>query len=97
MHGFPIFAAAIADGEAAGRPSWRQSRAHYRHGDDPLQSPRDLGAIDIPEICQGLRAIVLRRDLSFSEKIAHWRAKPATSVQLIASVLLLSLLAARVG
>jgi hypothetical protein len=31
--------------------------------------------------------------LSFSEKIARWRAKPATSMQLMASVLLLSLLA----
>jgi hypothetical protein len=35
--------------------------------------------------------------LSFSEKIGHWRAKPATSVQLMASVLLLSLLAAVAG
>jgi hypothetical protein len=35
--------------------------------------------------------------LSFSDKIAGWRARPATSVQLMASVLLLSLLAASVG
>lgn len=35
--------------------------------------------------------------LSFSDKIACWRAKPATSMQLVASVLLLSLLAASVG
>ena len=35
--------------------------------------------------------------LSFSDKIARWRAKPATSMQLVASVLLLSLLAASVG
>ena len=35
--------------------------------------------------------------LSFSEKIARWRAKPATSMQLMASVLLLSLLATIAG
>jgi hypothetical protein len=35
--------------------------------------------------------------LSFSEKIARWRVKPATSVQLMASVLLLSLLATIAG
>jgi hypothetical protein len=42
-------------------------------------------------------ALFFDASLSFSEKIARWRAKPATSVQLVASVLLLSLLAASVG
>jgi hypothetical protein len=41
-------------------------------------------------------ALFFDASLSFSEKIARWRAKPATSVQLVASVLLLSLLAASV-
>ena len=36
-------------------------------------------------------------NLSFSEKIARWRTKPVTSVQLMASVLLLSLLATIAG
>ncbi|WP_247503860.1 hypothetical protein [Bradyrhizobium sp. 1] len=36
-------------------------------------------------------------NLSLPEKIAHWRAKPATSLQLMASVLLLSLLATIAG
>jgi hypothetical protein len=45
----------------------------------------------------GYEAQFFDASLSFSEKIARWRAKPATSVQLIASVLLLSLLATIVG
>lgn len=45
----------------------------------------------------GYEAQFFDASLSFSEKIARWRAKPATSVQLVASVLLLSLLAASVG
>lgn len=40
---------------------------------------------------------VLRPQPVFSDKIAGWRAKPMTSVQLVGSVLLLSLLAVSVG
>ena len=35
--------------------------------------------------------------LSFSEKVAQWRAQPKTSTQLLASVILLSLLAVAVA
>jgi hypothetical protein len=45
----------------------------------------------------GYEAQFFDANLSLSEKIARWRAKPATSVQLMASVLLLSLLATIAG
>lgn len=45
----------------------------------------------------GYEAQFFDASLPLSEKIARWRAKPATSVQLVASILLLSLLAASVG
>ncbi|WP_426611456.1 hypothetical protein [Bradyrhizobium sp. McL0616] len=45
----------------------------------------------------GYEAQFFDASLSFSEKIARWRGKPATSVQLVASVLLLSLLATIAG
>lgn len=45
----------------------------------------------------GYEAQFFDASLSFSDKIACWRAKPATSVQLMASVLLLSLLATIAG
>ncbi|MCP3411572.1 hypothetical protein [Bradyrhizobium sp. CCGB01] len=41
----------------------------------------------------GYEAQFFDASLSFSEKIARWRARPATSLQLMASVLQLSLLA----
>jgi len=50
-----------------------------------------------PKLKNGYEANFFDASLSFSEKIARWRAKPATSVQLVASVLLLSLLAVSVG
>ncbi len=50
-----------------------------------------------PRIRSGYEAGFFDAGLSFSEKIAHWRAKPTTSIQLMASVLLLSLLAMIVG
>lgn len=50
-----------------------------------------------PRVRSGYEAELFDASLSFSEKIARWRAKPATSMQLMASVLLLSLLAAIVG
>ncbi|PDT92130.1 hypothetical protein CO669_02355 [Bradyrhizobium sp. Y36] len=50
-----------------------------------------------PKVRSGYEAGFFDAGLSFSEKIAYWRAKPATSMQLMASVLLLSLLATIVG
>lgn len=45
----------------------------------------------------GYEPLFFDPNLSFSDKIAGWRAKPMTSVQLVGSVLLLSLLAVSVG
>ena len=53
--------------------------------------------VALPRIKSGYEAQFFDASLSFSEKIACWRAKPATSLQLMASVLLLSLLAAIAG
>ncbi len=50
-----------------------------------------------PTAKSGYEAEFFDAGLSFSEKIAHWRARPATSLQLMASVLLLSLLATIAG
>ncbi|HEV2154180.1 hypothetical protein [Bradyrhizobium sp.] len=51
----------------------------------------------LPGIKSGYEAQFFDASLSFSEKIARWRAKPATSLELMASVLLLSLLATIAG
>ena len=53
--------------------------------------------VALPRIKSGYEAQFFDASLSFSEKIARWRAKPATSLQLMASVLLLSLLATIAG
>lgn len=50
-----------------------------------------------PKLRSGYEAGFFDAGLSFSEKIAYWRAKPTTSMQLMASVLLLSLLATIAG
>ena len=50
-----------------------------------------------PKLKNGYEKNFFDASLSFSEKIARWRVKPATSVQLVASVLLLSLLAVSAG
>ena len=50
-----------------------------------------------PKMRSGYEAQFFDASLSFAEKIAHWRAKPTTSLQLMASVLLLSLLATIAG
>lgn len=50
-----------------------------------------------PRLKSGYEAQLFDANLSLSEKIARWRARPATSVQLMASVLLLSLLATIAG
>jgi hypothetical protein len=50
-----------------------------------------------PRAKSGYEALFFDTNLSFAEKIARWRAKPATSMQLMASVLLLSLLATIAG
>ena len=47
-----------------------------------------------PRLRNAYEPLFFDAGLCFSDKIAGWRAKPATSVQLLASVLLLSLLAA---
>jgi len=50
-----------------------------------------------PTLKNGYEKNFFDASLSFSEKIAGWRVRPATSVRLVASVLLLSLLAVSVG
>jgi len=50
-----------------------------------------------PRFKSGYEAQFFDASLSFPEKIARWREKPATSMQLMASVLLLSLLATMAG
>ena len=46
---------------------------------------------------QGYEPLFFDASLSFSEKIARWRVQPQASLQLVTSVLLLSLLAVAVG
>ena len=50
-----------------------------------------------PRVKSGYEAQFFDANLSLSDKIARWRTKPVTSVQLMASVLLLSLLATIAG
>src|SRR5882757_2493213 len=45
----------------------------------------------------GYEPLFFDASLSFSEKIARWRAQPVTSLQLVANVMLLSLLAVGVA
>ena len=46
---------------------------------------------------QGYEPLFFDATLSFSEKIAQWRAQPNTSLQLVTSVILLSVLAVGVA
>jgi hypothetical protein len=50
-----------------------------------------------PRVRSGYEVEFFDASLSFPEKIARWRAKPTNSLQLMASVLLLSLLVTIVG
>ncbi|EJN15795.1 hypothetical protein PMI42_00646 [Bradyrhizobium sp. YR681] len=97
LQGFPIFAAASLMVKLLG---------DYRGGSHILTIAMasvfysifvvSAGAA-FPRVNSGYEAQFFDANLSLSEKIARWRAKPATSLQLMASVLLLSLLAAIAG
>lgn len=97
LQGFPIFAAA----------SLMVKLLVDHHGGNPVLTIAmatiiySLLAIwagsTFPRFAKAYEPSFLDASLSCAEKIEHWRAKPATSVQLIASVLLLSLLSASVG
>ncbi len=98
LQGFPIFAAASLMvkllGDSRGSSS-RDSPLRWRRSSTASSSSRSESAF--PTVKNGYEAQFFDASLSFSEKIARWRAKPATSVQLMASVLLLSLLATIAG
>jgi hypothetical protein len=97
LQGFPIFAAASLMVKLLG---------DY-HGSSPVLTIAlasifySIFVVSVgsafPKVKSGYEAQFFDGSLSFSEKIAHWRAKPATSLQLMASVLLLSLLATIAG
>jgi hypothetical protein len=97
LQGFPIFAAASLMVKLLG---------HDRGGSHALtiaMASMFYSCLAIwagstfPRFANAHEPLFFDASLSFSEKIARWRAKPATSMQLVASVLLLSLLAASVG
>jgi hypothetical protein len=98
LQGFPIFAAASLMVKLLG---------DYR-GSSPVLTIAlasvfySIFAVSVGSVFprlfkNGYEAPFFDASLSFSEKIACWRAKPATSVQLMASVLLLSLLTTIAG
>lgn len=98
LQGFPIFAAASLMVKLLG---------DYR-GSSPVLTIAlasifysifavSIGSAFPRNFKNGYEAKFFDASLSISEKISCWRAKPATSVQLVASVLLPSLLAASVG
>jgi hypothetical protein len=97
LQGFPIFAAASLMVKLLG---------DYR-GSSPVLTIAlasifySIFAVSVgsafPRVKSGYEAEFFDANLSLSEKIARWRTKPATSVQLMASVLLLSLLATIAG
>jgi hypothetical protein len=97
LQGFPIFAAASLMVKLLG---------DY-HGSPPVLTIAmasvfySIFVVSVgsafPRVKSGYEAQFFDASLSFSEKIARWRAKPATSLQLMASVLLLSLLVTIAG
>jgi hypothetical protein len=98
LQGFPIFAAASLMVKLLG---------DYRGGSPVLTIALasifyrvfvvSVGSAFPKHFKNGYEAQFFDASLSFSEEIARWRAKPATSVQLVASVLLPSLLAMIAG
>ena len=97
LQGFPIFAAASLMVKLLG---------DYR-GSSPVLTITlasifysifvvSVGAA-FPRVRSGYEAQFFDASLSLPEKIARWRTKPTTSLQLMASVLLLSLLATIAG
>jgi hypothetical protein len=94
LQGFPIFAAASLMVKLLGD----------HHGGSPVLTIAMATILysflaiwagsTFPRFAKAWEPSFFDASLSFSDKIARWRAKPATSVQLIASVMLLSLLAA---
>ncbi|BAL79238.1 hypothetical protein [Bradyrhizobium cosmicum] len=96
LQGFPIFAAASLMVKLLGDDRGGQ-RVLTVVMATLLYSVLVIWLGRFPKLKNGYEASFFDASLSFSEKIARWRAKPATSVQLVASVLLLSLLAVSVG
>ncbi|TYL88129.1 hypothetical protein FXB40_39615 [Bradyrhizobium rifense] len=97
LQGFPIFAAASLMVKLLG---------DYRGGSPVLTIAMasifySIFVVSVgsafPRIKSGYEAQFFDASLPLSGKIAGWRAKPATSLQLMTSVLLLSLLATIAG
>jgi hypothetical protein len=97
LQGFPSFAAAalllkLARHEIAGGPVLLVVSASVLHG---LFTPRL--APKFPKFFRhGYEPLFFNAGLSFGEKIAKWRERPTTSVQLVTSELMLALLAVAV-
>ena len=97
LQGFPTFAAAalllkLARHEIAGGVVLFVVTASIFHGlFTPWLAPK------FPKFFRhGYEPLFLNAGLSFSEKIAKWRERPTTSVQLVTSELMLALLAVAV-
>jgi hypothetical protein len=96
LQGFPIFAAAwmmvkLLGDDHGGSPVLTIAMATILYSFLAIWAGSTF-----PRFAKAWERSFFDASLSFSDKIARWRAKPATSVQLIASVMLLSLLAATV-
>ncbi|MCS3728689.1 hypothetical protein [Bradyrhizobium betae] len=97
LQGFPIFAAAslmvklLGDGRGSS-PVLTIALASVFYSIFVIS----VGSA-FPKLKSGYEAQFFDASLSLSEKIARWRGKPTTSLQLMASVLLLSLLATIAG
>jgi hypothetical protein len=97
LQGFPIFAAAslmvkLLGDDRGSSPVFTIALASVFYSTFVVS----VGSA-FPRLKSGYEAQFFDANLSLSEKIARWRTKPATSVQLMASVLLLSLLATIAG
>lgn len=97
LQGFPIFAAASLMVKLLGDSHGSNHVATIAMASICYSVFVIAAGAAFPKVRSGYEADFFDATLSFSEKIARWRAKPATSMQLMASVLLLSLLAAIAG
>lgn len=97
LQGFPTFAASallmkLARHEIAGGVVLLVATASVFHGlFTPWLAPK------FPKLFRnGYKPLFFNAGLSFAEKIAKWRERPTTSVQLVTSELMLALLAVAV-
>jgi len=98
LQGFPIFAAAslmvkLLGDSRGGSPVLTIALAAVFYSIFVIS----MGSAFPRHFKNGYEAQFFDANLSLADKIACWRTKPATSVQLMASVLLLSLLATIAG